>query len=155
MDTSDPPRIQFVYSYSTELAATRLFYGELLGLPITVDTEAFIEFSAGVKLVFLRNGAGAVAAPEFSSMPGWPETGGVRALCSIRYGAADYRTCIERLVASGVRCRTPDPVWRDGCWELAVLDPSGNTVELFCVDSGGTGKHWNELSSQETQATDG
>jgi catechol 2,3-dioxygenase-like lactoylglutathione lyase family enzyme len=125
------PTVRFVYAYCNDLEAMRRFYADLLGLPQTSVENGrnggFIELDCGgFRLAFLQAAAPRPVATELSKLPGC--TGGEieQALCSIEYSAEDYAAVIARLAAAGHH--SPQP---DGEWSYPVLDPMGNTVEVY------------------------
>jgi catechol 2,3-dioxygenase-like lactoylglutathione lyase family enzyme len=134
-------RISHVYGYATDLAAMRAFYEGLLGLRVKgVYADSFIEFNAGVKLVFMlatvSNEVGQAPPPvnsSLSSLPGWEGGDAQSALCSLQCSRPQLDAIHDRLAAAGVTCTAP--TLRDGAWELRALDPMGNTVELYAIDA--------------------
>jgi catechol 2,3-dioxygenase-like lactoylglutathione lyase family enzyme len=134
MPETGAAHVQFFYSYVNDLAATRRFYADGLGLQVTMENPQFVELSGnGVKLVFVHADAPLEVETRFSSMPGWNAGDAQRALCSIEYGSREFRDVVRRLGILSVPTAVSTPVWRAGSWELPVLDPMGNTVELYSI----------------------
>jgi hypothetical protein len=125
------PAIRFVYAYCNDLEAMHRFYVDLLGLAHTSVENGrrggFVEVDGGgVRLAFLQSSTPRPVAEQLSKLPGC--TGGVieQALCSIEYTAEDYAAVVARLREAGIE--SPQP---DGEWSYPVLDPMGNTVEVY------------------------
>ncbi|MBB2894387.1 VOC family protein [Flexivirga oryzae] len=126
----------FSYEYSTDIAATRHFYGELVGLEQVWDTADDIAFVHDcVQLTFHR--VDSVEQPDdWAHQPGWadgqlpdaPATRPVRSV-SIALPPAAFRDAVARLRAAGVKTLRPEPFWV-GYWSFVVQDPNRLTVEL-------------------------
>ena len=127
----DTPRVTHVYSYCNDLAAARAFYEGVLGLPVTVQYDSFIEFDLGVKYAFFLAPDMPVKAAAFSSVPGWQGDGAQAALCAIHCTRPQLDALRDALAAAGARFT--EPALRDGAWEMRALDPMGNTVELYAI----------------------
>ena len=110
---------------STDLAASRSFYHDILGLEILREDE-------GDRIVF-RCGAGTQLAVTFSTV-GTSDT-----QTQMAWRVPDVRAAIADLQARGVRIeeyRAPDPVTVDGVadmghsWAAWFLDPSRNILAV-------------------------
>jgi len=122
-----------IYSYSNDLAATRAFYEGLLGLPVTGQLDSFVEFNLGVTYAFLFAPEMEPKATSFSTLPGWPGDGAQAALCSIHCTPEQLHAVRAALQSAGAKFT--DPELRDGAWEMRALDPMGNTVELYAIET--------------------
>jgi catechol 2,3-dioxygenase-like lactoylglutathione lyase family enzyme len=110
---------------STDLAATRTFYHEVLGLEILREDE-------GDRIVF-RCGGGTQLAVTLST------TGTSDTQTQMAWRVPDIRAAIEDLRQRGVRIEeyeAPDPVTTDGVadmghsWAAWFIDPSRNVLAV-------------------------
>ena len=129
----DTPRATHVYSYCSDLAATRAFYEGALGLRVTEHNDDFVGFAAGVQLTFLKTTTTGPSATTFSSFPGWEGGQAEQALCSIQVSKPQLDAARGALAGAGTQFTEPE--LRDGAWELRAIDPLGNTVELYAIDA--------------------
>ncbi|HHU09679.1 MAG TPA: hypothetical protein GXZ60_06655 [Intrasporangiaceae bacterium] len=133
----------FVYDVCTDVAATRQFYGGLIGLRQIWDSEDDVAFLHDcVQVSFSR--AQSVPTPQgWAFQPGWangqlPEAPAAHVVpsVSIALGPEEFRSAVERLRAADVE-RLRDTAFWVGYWSFVVLDPDGRTVELSDPDSPG------------------
>jgi len=131
----------FSYEYCADLAATREFYGQYVGLTLVWDEPDGVAFRHdGVQLSFRRR-----ETPErptgWAFQPGWahgqlpdaPVTEHVPST-SIALAPHAFRSAVDRLRAARVEALQPEAFWV-GYWSFVVKDPDGRTVELS--DAGG------------------
>lgn len=126
----------FAYEYSTDIAATRAFYGTLVGLRQVWDEPEDIAFRHEcVQLSFHL--VDSLDRPEgWAFQPGWchgqleeaPPTEHVRSI-SIAMERRAFQSAVQRLRAADVAPLRPEPFWV-GYWSFVVRDPDGLTVEL-------------------------
>lgn len=126
----------FAYEYCTDIAATRRFYGELVGLTLIWDEPDDVAFRHdGVQLSFQL--VDALVRPDgWAFQPGWsqgqlaeaPTTDRVRSV-SIALSPARFQSAVARLQAAGVPALRSEPFWV-GYWSFVVRDPDGQTVEI-------------------------
>lgn len=126
----------FVHDSTHDVAATRRFYGDLLGLKLLWDADDVVAFEHdGVQISFGH----APDAPIFDGwafQPGWclgqldgaPPVTRQRS-CSFALGPDAFREAVTRLQDASVEALRPEPFWV-GYWSFVVRDPSGATVEL-------------------------
>lgn len=131
----------FAYEYCSDIAATREFYRDLVGLRQVWDEPddiAFVHDCVQVSFLQLES----VERPRgWAFQPGWgqgqvpdaPETEHVRSI-SIALPGADFRAAVGRLTAAGTEALRPEPFWV-GYWSFVVRDPDGRTVELTAPES--------------------
>jgi len=109
---------------STDMAASRTFYGDTLGLPIMREDDDRIVFSCGggTQLVVTQSSIGTV---DTQTQMAWRVT--------------DLRAALVDLRARGVRIEeyeAPDPVTVDGIadmghsWAAWFIDPSRNVLAV-------------------------
>lgn len=125
------PQVKFVYRYCNDLEATRRFYVDLLGLTHTSVKNGvqggFVEVDCGgFRLTFLKSTTELPVYTQLSKLPGCEGGEIEQALCSVEYTADDYVAVVDRLRSAGVN--SPQP---DGEWSYPVLDPMGNTIEVY------------------------
>ena len=126
----------FTYEYCTDIAATRRFYGALIGLTQTWDEPDDVAFKHGtVQLSFQR--VDTLDRPGgWAFQPGWsngqladaPPVSSVRSI-SIALSPAAFAAAIGRLQVADVEQLRTQPFWV-GYWSFVVKDPDGLTVEL-------------------------
>ena len=126
----------FAYEYCTDIAATRDFYRDLVGLRLVWDESDDIAFVHDcVQLSFKR--VGALERPKgWAFQPGWshgqlpdaPLTEQVRSI-SIALKPVDFETAVSKLRTAEVETLRPEPFWV-GYWSFVIKDPDGQTVEL-------------------------
>lgn len=126
----------FSYDVCTDIAATRRFYGELVGLEVVWEAENDVSFVHDcVQLSFTR--VKTLQHPDsWAFQPGWSHGQLVDAPAaqhapsiSIALASLTFRNAVSRLQASGVERLRDEPFWV-GYWSFVVRDPDGRTVEL-------------------------
>lgn len=131
----------FSYEYCTDIAATREFYGRLVGLDQIWDEPDDIAFRHGCVQVSFRRIDTLDRTDVWAFQPGWshgqlpeaPATEPVRSI-SIALLPSGFRSAVTRLTTAGVRMLRPEPFWV-GYWSFVVHDPDGLTVELTDPES--------------------
>lgn len=126
----------FSYDVCSDLAATRRFYGELVGLQVVWDSADDVSFVHDcVQLSFTR--VESVARPDgWAFQPGWSHgqlpdapAGQRTPSISIALSPDAFRETVSRLQGSAVERLRDEPFWV-GYWSFVVRDPDGRTVEL-------------------------
>ncbi len=135
------PRVslKFLYNQCNDVKAIKEFYGDALGMEIAsfMDKPEFgwVNIrSDGLEFMFFRADNKIDVPTEFAFQPG--DGGGPRtaASWSVCVPEAEFRATVERLRKSGAKAMTKTPTWRqDSYWGYTVLDPAGNTVEVYCA----------------------
>ena len=139
-DKNDKPRVnlRFVYNQCNDVKAIKEFYGDILGMKIAAFMDK-PEFgwvniaSEGLEFMFFRADNKLEVPTEFAMQPG--DGGGPRAATSwsVCIPEQDYRATVEKLRKAGAKAMTQAPTWRqESYWGFTVLDPAGNTVEVYC-----------------------
>lgn len=131
--------LRFVYHQCNDVKAVREFYGSLLGLKVGAfaDHEKYgwvTLQSEGLELMFFRAESALPVHEEFSFIPGDGGGPGARAAWSVEVPEEEFGAVFRRLRDAGVKAQTTAPTWRqDSYWGYTVLDPMGNTVEVYCT----------------------
>lgn len=127
----------FLYTISNDLAASRRFYTDLLGLEKIWDEPEALAYALG-SAVQLSIGLDGDAEPasEWAFQPDWAYGLGVDPLprhavasWSIALDPQAFTAVVGRLQSAGVPALRPEPFWV-GYWSYVVRDPMGYTVEL-------------------------
>jgi hypothetical protein len=125
------PTVRFLYTYCNDLEAMRRFYVDLLGLTHTSAENGrqggFVEVDCGgFRLTFMQSSYPRPVQQALSKLPGVAGGSAEQVLCSVEYDADEYQGVVARLCAAGVAvARTAAD------WNCPVLDPMGNTVEVY------------------------
>ncbi|HEY3321787.1 MAG TPA: VOC family protein [Planctomycetota bacterium] len=137
--TTPKVNIRFLYSYCNDLEATRRFYTECLGMQeqsYANDKEfGWINYKCdGLEYMFFRVDDQTLPMPQgFAAQPGGG--GGARPVpsWSIQVPESAYEQTIGNLQMAGFPSNQRHPLWlQDSYWGYVVMDPAGNTVEVFC-----------------------
>lgn len=132
----------FLYTSSNDVAASRRFYADLLGLPLIWDEPDAVAVLAGGVQFSIGHDPDAAPATGWSFQPGWgygleladpPPLGA--ASWSIALDPDAFDAAVERLRTAGVPRLRAEPFWV-GYWSFVVRDPMGATVELSDPASG-------------------
>jgi len=149
--TSSPPQapkaqpikvsLRFLYNYCNDLAAVRKFYTECLGMQEAsfVDTPefGFVTYrSVGLEYMFFRVDGALPPAAGFAAQPGGGGGDRLGPSWSIAVPEDAFPEVVKRLQAAGFKSNQPQPVWlQNSYWAYVVLDPCGNTIEVFTFSS--------------------
>lgn len=126
----------FSYDVCSDVAATRRFYGELVGLEVVWDGADDVSFVHDcVQLSFSQ--VEAFRRPDgWAFQPGWshgqladaPAAQRIPSV-SIALAPGAFREAVTRLQGEGVERLRNEPFWVS-YWSFVVRDPDGRTVEL-------------------------
>jgi glyoxylase I family protein len=106
---------------------TRIFYKDVMGFPIELDSEKWVSFRVGSTLLTLRPRGRSLAGDDGPAAPG---SAAVQLAFRVPPPAVD--ACHAELVAKGVpivRAPTDLPAWRHRA--LFFRDPEDNVVEIY------------------------
>ena len=141
-DNPQGPTMNTMFELCNDVARTRTFYSELLGLNETFyDAEqGWLTYQAGgVQIVFTRPASPMTPLTEFSRSPAW-DGGSIEAPSWVlRVEPHEFEGIVERLLNARVKFETRIFEER-GLHEVYALDPMGRTVEVYCeegTDDGG------------------
>jgi len=130
-------QMKFIYNMCNDLEAMRIFYTDLVGLEqgsFRNDEEWgwLVYRNEGFEMMFFRAEKEIPVQDEWASQPGY-EGGSLEAVSwSICVTEESFPIVVERLKSAGARCLKERPEWRQDCyWGFSVMDPMGNTVELY------------------------
>ena len=131
--------VRFIHNWTNDLGATRKLYTDLIGMQeVSFKDEeqwGWVAYQCeGLQYMFMRLDVENKKAEitEFAFHPG--HSGGTIATASfgIEIPEADFCELVEKLQQSEYKLETKIPEWRQDCyWGISVLDPAGNTVELY------------------------
>jgi lactoylglutathione lyase len=106
---------------------TRIFYKDVMGFPIELDSDKWVSFRVGSTLLTLRPRGRSLAGDDGPAAPG---SAAVQLAFRVPPPAVD--ACHAELVAKGVpivRAPTDLPDWRHRA--LFFRDPEDNVVEIY------------------------
>lgn len=114
----------FTYMFTQDLAASKAFYADTLGLDLIWDEAAF------------------------SKQLGWQ--GGVlpKVSGSIAFDCGEFSEVVERLLVDDAIAFFDEPQWV-GYWTFPVLDPMNQTIEITGTDEAGYGVGFEEEVTDE------
>ncbi|MHA7283914.1 VOC family protein [Arthrobacter sp. TMS2-4] len=127
----------FLYTGSNNIAASRHFYSDLIGLEQIWDDADQIAYRIAGEIQFsVSYDPNATINDGWSFQPGWafglglePVPRSARASWSIPLSPQTFQSAVARLQDAGVEVLRPDPTWV-GYWSYVVRGPMGQTVEL-------------------------
>lgn len=124
----------FLYLHTGDVAATRRFYSELLGLDEIVASDKVVGYRIGTLQLTIAKHEDARMGEGWSQQLGW--TGGASASPSFGLEVADeqFANVVGRLRAASTLSWSDEPTWV-GYWSFPVADPMGNTMEVSAVGS--------------------
>jgi len=126
--------ISFLYAYTTDLAETRRFYTELVGMEEVAfkpEWNWLCYQCEGFQYMFFGAPEGYEPPTEFAVQPGWEGGELVMPSWSITVPSEDFPAVVECLRAADVKRFFDKPAWcRDSYWSFPVLDPAGMTIEV-------------------------
>jgi catechol 2,3-dioxygenase-like lactoylglutathione lyase family enzyme len=137
MAGKDGPQVnvRFVYNFCGDLAATRRFYTELLGLDEAGYSEEhrYLCYQCeGFQLMFFRPDAEVPVKRGWADQPAYDGGSEYVASWSVEVPTEEFPATVARLREAGVECFAAEPDWRvDSYWGFTVKDPMGNTVEVY------------------------
>lgn len=127
----------FTYMFTHDLAASKSFYADTLGLDLIWDEADLIAFNIdGHQLSFQLDEDYKVEEAAFSKQLGLQ--GGVlpKVSGSIAYDQGKFAEVVEQLLAKDTIAFLDQPQWV-GYWTFPVLDPMNQTIEITCTDEAG------------------
>jgi catechol 2,3-dioxygenase-like lactoylglutathione lyase family enzyme len=139
MPKKPKPRVnvRFLFVICNDVAAMKAFYCDALGMTAgsfvdEKDAGWLVLQTDGFQLMCFRLDEPVAVHDQFAWQPGAVTGTAGFPSWSIEIPEADYAATVERLRAADVKMKSPEPDWRqDSYWGMAVLDPMGNTVEVF------------------------
>lgn len=132
-----PSSTFFLYTGCNNIAASRAFYSDLIGLDQIWDDADLIAYRIDGGIQFsISHDSNATISDEWAFQPGWafglgiePRPRSARASWSIPLSPEAFRGAVARLQDAKVDALRPEPSWV-GYWSYVVRDPMGQTVEL-------------------------
>jgi catechol 2,3-dioxygenase-like lactoylglutathione lyase family enzyme len=121
-----------------DIDAMRHFYTDLVGLAegsYRNDAQyGWLTYDCGgFEFMCFRTSQPLPVPEQFSAQPGWEGGQRLAISWSVSIPEAQFAEVVQRLKSDGVKCFAEQPLWaQDSYWSFPVLDPTGNTVELYC-----------------------
>ena len=135
---SDPkpkPKVnlRFLYTFCRDVAAVRRFYTEGLGMQEQCVSEQWVCYECeGMQLMFFKDEDFPAVRKTFSAQPGGGGGQDPTPSWSILIPEADFADTVGRLQALKAPANMASPKFlQDSYWSYVVLDPAGNTVEVY------------------------
>jgi catechol 2,3-dioxygenase-like lactoylglutathione lyase family enzyme len=132
------PTIKYIFIHCNDLATTRRFYSELIGLAEMAfnDEWGFLNYKCdGFELMYFRSEKSDLPVEQrWAAQPGYQ--GGTLETTSwaIEVSDEDFATIVQKLRNAGLKLFAERPDWRQqSYWGFTVMDPNGVTVEVYCV----------------------
>lgn len=132
--------IRFIFNFCNDIEEMRRFYSEIVGLQEVSyqnddDWGWLVYQNEGFQFMWFRSDENLPVIDGWAAQPGYP--GGEFAITSwsIEVPQEDFEEIVEKLKSAGVKLLSMKPEWRqDSYWGFTVMDPMGNTVEIFYED---------------------
>jgi hypothetical protein len=131
--------IKWLYLHCHNLEAMRDFYVEQLGMQLGSyrnDEEwAWLTCKCGeLELVVTPTKEPLPQQEGWAEQPGWEGGRLANMSFSVEIPEADFAATVIRLKEAAVPAFATKPMWcMDSYWSFPVKDPSGNTVEVYCM----------------------
>lgn len=138
---SEPKKasLRFLYLIANDLKQLRHFYSEIIGMKENsyYEDEQFGWLSyhmEGLEMDWFRSEQTIPVIKEWAMQPGYP--GGSKEIISwsIELDESEFPKVIEQIKKEDIPQFQKEPEFRqDSYWGFSVMDPMGNTVELYYV----------------------
>jgi catechol 2,3-dioxygenase-like lactoylglutathione lyase family enzyme len=129
-------RLNTVFSWCNEIAATRRFYTDMLGLEETYfdEKQGWLTYQSGeVQLVFMRGNASLPILKDWARQPAYKAGKIEAASWVIQVPPANFPGIVSHLKAAGVPEFQREPA-QPGHLQLFARDPMGMTVEIYAEE---------------------
>ncbi|MBN2083154.1 VOC family protein [bacterium] len=131
--------VRFFYLLCNDVEAMRGFYTDLLGMQETnymnEPEMGWLCYAFGdIEFMFFRAENTLPVPDKYASQPGWP--GGELEVpsWSVLIPEEDFAATVQALINAGVPTFAAKPMFcLDNYWSFPVLDPMGNTVEVYTI----------------------
>ena len=127
MSIKDIRNVDYIILLCKNMKETRIFYRDVMGFPLEVDSANWVSFRVGSTLLTLRPRGPSLAWDDGPAAPG---SAAVQLAFRVPPPAVD--ACHAELLAKGVpivRAPTDLPDWRHRT--LFFRDPEDNVVEIY------------------------
>ena len=130
-------KLGFIYNHCNDIEAMRKFYSELIGLKEAGyhDDEnwGYLCYkTGGLELMFFRTEEKIRIQEQWAVQPGWEGGTFEGTSWSILIPEEKFTEVVKRLKSAGTKAFGDKPMWLQDCyWGFPVMDPMGNTVEVY------------------------
>ena len=139
MNEGKKPSLRFLYMIANDLKSIRHFYTDIIGLQENsyFEDEKFgwLSYHMGeLEMDWFRADQPQPVTTEWSMQPGYP--GGTKEMISwsIEIDEELFSVVIQKIKQEKYPIFQEEPEFRqDSYWGFSVMDPMGNTVELYYV----------------------
>lgn len=138
-EKKEPPKVnlRFLFGICNDIGEMKNFYTDLMGMQEVAymddDNFGWLAYQCdGFQFMFFRVDNELAVPVEWTCQPGY-EGGTLEAISwAIEIPEAEFADRCETLKKAGVKTFSETPEWRqDSYWGFSVLDPMGNTVEVY------------------------
>lgn len=134
-----PPKvnIRYLFAMCTDIEKMRYFYTELLGMQevsyMNDENFAWLCYqSDGFQLMFFRAFHDLIPKNDWTWQPGYGGGPLEGISWGVDYPEHEFRAVVKRMAKADVRALFTEPQWfQDSYWGFPVMDPMGNTIELY------------------------
>ena len=122
--------LDYVVLFSDDLHQMKRFYHDLMGFPIHLETESWVEFRIGATLLTIAKRVNSHLGPPIPA-----ESAAVQ--LAFRVAPQEVQSCYEELAAAGVEIVQPPQIINKRVWKywkhrtLFFKDPEGNLLEIY------------------------
>ena len=134
--------IRYLFAMAVDIDAMRHFYSELVGMKEVsyMNDENFgwlCYQSDGFQLMFFRaNSENTKPTDDWTWQPGYGGGPYEGISWAIEYPEEEFKSTFRKMVDADVRALWETPQWfQESYWSFPVMDPMGNTIELFWTPS--------------------
>ncbi len=130
--------IRYLFTFCQDVEEIRHFYSDLLGMTECAyrndEQGGWVCYrSEGFELMFFRDPK-AQSETRFAAQPGWEGGEALITSWAVEVPEEDFTEVWRRLVKGGANLFKSVPEWRqDSYWGISVLDPMGNTLEVYAI----------------------
>jgi catechol 2,3-dioxygenase-like lactoylglutathione lyase family enzyme len=131
------PRLGYIYNHCNDIEVMRWFYTNLLGLKDkgfhSDENWGYLCYlTGGLELMFFRTAETIPVQDKWAVQPGWDGGTFEGTSWSVLIPEEEFAAVVKKLISAGVKTFAQKPMWLQDCyWGYPVMDPMGNTVEVY------------------------